>query len=901
MDYKDTLQLPKTNLSMKAGLINKEPISRERWLEKDIYNKRLEKNKDNEQFVLHDGPPYANGNLHVGHALNKILKDFVVRSKSMYGYYSPYVPGWDTHGLPIETAVSKKGVKRKDLDINSYRDVCRDYATEQVNNQCVSFQEYSILGEWNNPYITLTKDFEASQVEVFAKMVQKGMIFKGLRPVYWSPSSESALAEAEIEYHEKKSPSIYVKFIANEEFRGYKDLKLVIWTTTPWTLPGNMAVCISTDVEYAVVNTGKENFVLAKDLVEGLMQEFEIEKYEVVDTFNGKELLNMTYNHPFIDRVCKVISGEHVTLESGTALVHTAPGHGVEDFEVGKEFGLDVICPVDEKGVLTKEAGQFEGLFYDEANKQISMFLEENDFLVKLSFIKHSYPHDWRTKKPIIFRATPQWFASIDSIRNDILNEVENNVEWYPSWGMKRMYNMIQDRGDWCISRQRAWGVPLPIIYDEEREAILDYDLIMHFSKLFEEFGSNIWYEKEAKDLLPDGFTHKGSPNGIYYKETDIMDVWFDSGTTHNYISKVRGLNYPFDLYLEGNDQFRGWYNSSVITGMATNGCSPYKSVLTHGMILDGKGYAMSKSLGNTIDPKKIMNQYGTDILRLWVSSVDYKQDAKISMDIIKQVSESYKKLRNTFKFLDGNLATFDFEKDLVVYDKLQRVNQYMIYRLNELIKRCKDNFEKFEFQHIYKDIMQFCVVEVSNFYFDYAKDSLYADSEKSEHRLGIQTVLYHLENSLIRLLTPFIPHTTDEVYQTSTVFSNKEESVYLLNMPEAFDIAEDSFNDMEVFFEVRKAVLKEMELLRENKVIGKSLEAKVTINCNKQTKDILEKLGSLRELFISSDVILNEINSDEVEVIAEKSEGHVCPRCWNVFENIESLCPRCEEVMNNL
>ncbi len=900
MDYKNTLHLPKTEFSMKASLVNKEPVSRAKWDENKIYEKRVKKNKNNPQFILHDGPPYANGDLHVGHALNKILKDFVVRSKSMYGFYSPYIPGWDTHGLPIETVLAKKGVKRKELDIIDYRNLCRDYAYSQVDIQRESFKEYNILGDWDNPYITLEKDFEASQVEVFAKMVEIGMIFKGLRPVYWSPSSESALAEAEIEYKDKKSPSIYVEFPIDAKFQGHDNVSLVIWTTTPWTLPGNVAVCVSESIEYALVNFKDKKYILAKELVESLMAEFEIDEYEILETFKGEELKEITYNHPFLERKCRVISGEHVTLESGTALVHTAPGHGAEDFEVGKEYDLDTVCPVDERGVLTKEAGQFEGLFYDEANKKISMFLEEKGLLVKLTFITHSYPHDWRTKQPIIFRTTPQWFASIDGVRQDLLNAIENDVQWIPEWGMKRLYNMVQDRGDWCISRQRIWGVPIPIIYDENREEILDPELMRHFANVFRERGSNAWYELDVKDLLPKGYTHPGSPNGIYYKETDIMDVWFDSGTTHNYMKEKYGLNYPFQLYLEGNDQFRGWYNSSLITGQVMNNKPPYERVLTHGMILDGKGYAMSKSLGNTIAPKKILNQYGADILRLWVASVDYKQDAKISMDALAQVAESYKKLRNTFRFLDGNLSGFDCETDLVKFENLEPINQYFILKLNDLIAKCDSNFEKFEFQHIYKDIIQFCVADVSNFYFDYAKDSLYADSKDSQHRLGIQTVLFHLENSLIRLLTPFIPHTTEELYSVSDVFKNKEESVYLLDMPKAVAVVDVDLSSVELFFEIRKDVLKEMESLREQKEIGKSLEACLEIKCSEAIKTKLEQLGSLRELFISSDVTFVISDTDEFSVKASKAAGSICQRCWNVFDNIDELCPRCESVLNN-
>ncbi|MFV0425277.1 MAG: isoleucine--tRNA ligase [Bacilli bacterium] len=903
MNYKDTLLMPQTDFEMRGNLPKKEPIMQKQWEEMKIYEQRLNLNSENKPFILHDGPPYANGDLHVGHALNKILKDFIIRSKSMQGMYSPYIPGWDTHGLPIENAIAKTGINRKDYAVSEFRKMCEKYALEQVEIQKASFKEYSIFGNWDNPYITLKKCYEASQIEVFAKMVERGLIYKGLRPVYWSASSESALAEAEIEYKDKKSPAIFVKFPVNGKFKGVDKVNLVIWTTTPWTLPGNMAIAVSENIEYALVKTDEEYLVIAKDLIEDLMKKFNIDNYETIDSFKGSELKGLEYKHVFLDRVSPVIYGEHVSLESGSALVHTAPGHGEEDFLVGKEYNLEILCPVDEKGILTADAGMFAGLHFDDANKAIVNYLEENDYLLNFEMITHSYPHDWRTKKPIIFRATAQWFASIDKIRGNILDEITNNIKWYPKWGETRLYNMIKDRGDWCISRQRVWGVPIPIIYDETGVEILDADLMYHFSRLFEEHGSNIWFDWDVKELLPKNYTHPNSPNGKFTKETDIMDVWFDSGSSHYAVSKEFGFDVPVQLYLEGSDQYRGWFNSSLITSVAINGAAPYETVLSHGMILDGKGYAMSKSLGNTIDPKDLLNQFGTDILRLWVSSVDYQQDTRMSIDVMKQIAESYKKIRNTFRFLSGNLNTLTSPSQLIKYEDMNLIDRYMLHKLNDLVASVINSYNEYEFMNVYKEIMKY-ITDLSSFYLDYAKDSLYADAVTSTHRLGIQTVLYNIEDNLMKLLTPILPHTMDELYAAINSFTDKKDSVYLENLPEVKSLPVENFEAIEFFFDVRKDVLKSMEKLREEKVIGKSLEAKISLNMSEKQKEMLNSLGSLRELFISSDVVFVD---EEIEVVdnykvkVEKMEGHVCPRCWNVFSDIEELCIRCGNVVESL
>lgn len=610
MEYKDTLLMPKTEFPMRGNLPKREPEMQEKWNEMDIYKAVQEKTKGLPMFVLHDGPPYANGDIHMGHALNKILKDFIVRYKSMSGYHAPYVPGWDTHGLPIEQALTNKGVKRKELTVAEFRKLCEEYAYEQIDSQRAQFKRLGVRGDWENPYITLKPEYEAQQIKVFGEMAKKGYIYKGLKPVYWSPSSESALAEAEIEYKDKRSASIYVAFDVRDG-KGVLDgdTKIIIWTTTPWTIPANLGITVHADLNYVVVKVAGDKYVIAEELLNSVSTELGWEDASVVKTLKGSELEYIVAKHPLYGRDSLVMLGEHVTTDAGTGCVHTAPGHGEDDFLVGKKYGLDVLSPVDDRGVFTSEAPGFEGLFYDNANKQITEKLQEAGALLKLDFITHSYPHDWRTKKPVIFRATAQWFASIKDFRNELLDAVKE-TKWVPAWGETRLFNMVRDRGDWCISRQRVWGVPIPVFYGENGEPIITDDTINHISDLFREHGSNIWFERDAKDLLPEGFTHESSPNGKFTKETDIMDVWFDSGSSHQAVLEERNdLQRPADLYLEGSDQYRGWFNSSLSTAVAVTGKAPYKGVLSHGFVLDGEGRKMSKSIGNVIIPEKVMNQ----------------------------------------------------------------------------------------------------------------------------------------------------------------------------------------------------------------------------------------------------------------------------------------------------
>ena len=664
MKIKETLNLGKTAFPMRAGLPNKEPKMQEAWDEANLYAYRLKENEGKPSFVLHDGPPYANGDIHVGHAMNKISKDIIIRYKNMAGFRAPYVPGWDTHGLPIEQVLTKKGIKRKELDRAEYLRMCRDYALTQVDLQRKGFKSLGVLGDWENPYVTLQPEFEAAQIRVFGQMSENGYIYKGAKPIYWSPSSESSLAEAEIEYQDVRSASIYVAFKATDT-KGLlpEGVEFVIWTTTPWTIPSNLGIFAHPDYDYVLVAVNDRQFVIASELINTVAEKLEWADYKVLQTIKGSELDGMVAKHPFYDRDTLVMNAEYVTLDSGTGLVHVAPGHGEDDYFFSRKYKLGVLSPIDDRGYYTDEAPGLEGLFYDEGNKKVTEWLEENNALLKLEFFTHSYPHDWRTKKPVIFRATPQWFASIDKFRENILSEVEN-VDWIVPWGKTRLYNMIRDRGDWVISRQRAWGVPLPIFYAEDGTAIITSETTEHIAQLFAEHGSIIWWERDAKDLLPEGFTHPGSPNGEFTKETDIMDVWFDSGSSWNGVLNQREeLTYPADLYLEGSDQYRGWFNSSITTSVAVNGIAPYKAVLSQGFVQDAKGRKFSKSLGNGIAPKDVTKQYGADILRLWVASVDNTSDVRVSMDLIGQTSEAYRKIRNTLRFLIANTSDFDKTK----------------------------------------------------------------------------------------------------------------------------------------------------------------------------------------------------------------------------------------------
>ena len=904
MNYKETLLMPKTDFEMRGNLPKKEPLFVQRWQESNMYEKVLQQNEGKEDFVFHDGPPYANGNMHVGHMLNKIIKDVISRYKNAQGFYTPFVPGWDTHGLPIENAIQKLGVNRKEIPTVEFRKKCYEYALQQVNKQMEQCIRVGTFADYKHPYLTLLPEFEANQIDVFAKMAMDGLIYKGLKPVYWSPSSESALAEAEVEYHDVKSPTIFVKF-AVKDGKGIldTDTSFVIWTTTPWTIPANLAICLNENYTYALVDSEKGKLIVLEELVDSLWEKFGLEKKEILKRFKGSELEMITCQHPLYDRESLVILGDHVTAEAGTGCVHTAPGFGMDDFIVGQKYGLDVYCNVDSHGKMMEDCGEWlAGQYVDDANKTVTMKLDELGVLLKLEFITHSYPHDWRTKKPIIFRATDQWFCSIDKIRDQLLQEVDK-VNWLNEWGHIRIYNMIKDRGDWCISRQRTWGVPIPIIYCEDGTPIMEKEVFDRISKLFREYGSNVWVEKDEKFLLPEGYTNKHSPNGIFRKEKDIMDVWFDSGSSHTGVMKERGYRYPVDLYFEGSDQYRGWFNSSLIIGTAAHGQAPYKTVLSHGFVLDGKGNKMSKSLGNTVDPIKVVNQYGADILRLWATSVAYQSDVRISDDIMKQVAENYRKVRNTMRFILGNLNDFK-ETDLVPTEELESVDQYMLVELNELMKGYHAAFDRFDFAEANQLILNCFTNTLSAFYMDFTKDILYLEKADDKRRRQVQTVLYRYAKTMMKLLSPILVFTSEELHDHFYCDENKAESVFLEPNAEMIDIQNaDSIKAYyDRFLMLRKDVLKSMENLRNEKIIKSNMEAKLTICLKDEYQDMKELENQLKQLFIVAKVELVDSKDgldeyDTAYIKAEKFNGVQCPRCWNYFDEDEmegELCHRC-------
>ena len=918
MKIKDTLNLGKTAFPMRAGLPNKEPNWQKDWADATLYEKRQELNEGKPSFMLHDGPPYANGNIHLGHSLNKISKDIIVRYKSMAGFRAPYVPGWDTHGLPIEQQLAKAGMKRKEMDLLDYLEECRKYAMKQVDMQRSDFKSLGVLADWDRPYLTLLPEYEAAQIRVFGKMAEKGYIYKGQKPIYWSPSSESSLAEAEIEYQDVRSASIFVAFKAKDtKGKLPEDVEFVIWTTTPWTIPSNLGIFAHPDYDYSVVAVNGRKFVIASEMLEAVAEKLEWENPEVLQTIKGSELEYMVAKHPFYDRETLIMNAAYVTLDSGTGLVHVAPGHGEDDYFASRKYKLPVLSPIDNRGYYTDEAPGLEGLFYDEGNKVVSKWLEEKDALLKLEFFTHSYPHDWRTKKPVIFRATPQWFASIDDFRQNILDEVER-VDWVIPWGKTRLFNMVRDRGDWVISRQRAWGVPLPIFYGENGEPIITPETTEHVAKLFAEFGSKVWFEREAKDLLPEGFTHPASPNGEFTKEKDIMDVWFDSGSSWNGVLNERDyLSFPADLYLEGSDQYRGWFNSSITTSVAVNGVAPYKAVLSQGFVLDGKGRKMSKSIGNTIVPKDVTKKFGADILRLWVASIDTESDVRVSMDILSQVSEVYRKIRNTLRFLIANTSDFNPKEDAIDFAELRPVDKYMLVKFNELVKQIRTAYDNYSFMTVYKSIINFITNDLSSFYLDFAKDVVYIEAANSPERRSMQTVMYVILKDLVKILVPILPHTAEETW---TYLEHEPENfAYLAEMPEAAEIpgSEELLGNWQEFLDFRDKILKALESAREAKLIGKSLEATVTIYPNEVVRTLLTAIDEnvAQLLIVSNFVVANEpVNNapesamkfDDLAVLVEHAAGEVCDRCrrtaetvgHNANEHLKMLCEHCAHIV---
>ncbi|HEP6590256.1 TPA: isoleucine--tRNA ligase [Streptococcus pyogenes] len=891
MKLKETLNLGKTAFPMRAGLPNKEPQWQAAWEQAELYKKRQELNAGKPAFHLHDGPPYANGNIHVGHALNKISKDIIVRSKSMSGFQAPYVPGWDTHGLPIEQVLAKQGIKRKEMDLAEYLEMCRQYALSQVDKQRNDFKRLGVSADWENPYVTLDPQFEADQIRVFGAMAEKGYIYRGAKPVYWSWSSESALAEAEIEYHDIDSTSLYY---ANKVKDG-KDILdtntyIVVWTTTPFTVTASRGLTVGPDMDYLVVKPAGSDrqYVVAEGLLDSLAGKFGWESFETLASHKGADLEYIVTEHPWDTDVEElVILGDHVTLESGTGIVHTAPGFGEDDYNVGTKYKLEVAVTVDERGLMMENAGpDFHGQFY---NKVTPIVIDKlGDLLLAQEVINHSYPFDWRTKKPIIWRAVPQWFASVSDFRQDILDEIEKTT-FHPSWGETRLYNMIRDRGDWVISRQRAWGVPLPIFYAEDGTAIMTKEVTDHVADLFQENGSIIWWQKEAKDLLPEGFTHPGSPNGEFTKETDIMDVWFDSGSSWNGVMNAReNLSYPADLYLEGSDQYRGWFNSSLITSVAVNGHAPYKAILSQGFVLDGKDEKMSKSKGNIISPNDVAKQYGADILRLWVASVDTDNDVRVSMEILGQVSETYRKIRNTLRFLIANTSDFNPVTDTVAYADLGAVDKYMTIVFNQLVATITDAYERYDFMAIYKAVVNFVTVDLSAFYLDFAKDVVYIEAANSLERRRMQTVFYDILVKITKLLTPILPHTTEEIW--SYLEYESEAFVQLAEMPvaETFSAQEDILEAWSAFMTLRTQAQKALEEARNAKIIGKSLEAHLTIYASEEVKTLLTALDSdIALLLIVSQLTIADLADAPADAVAfegiafmvEHAIGEVCER----------------------
>ena len=928
MDYNKTLNLPVTDFPMRAGLPKREPEMLEHWEQSRLYDKLMEKNEGKPLYVLHDGPPYANGDIHIGTAMNKIIKDIIVRYHNIGGYKSPYVPGFDTHGLPIELkARAKAGVENAAvMSPVELRAICKEFALSYLDGQRNQFKRLGVLGEWDHPYITLDPAFEARQIEIFGEMATKGYIYKGLKPVYWCPECQTALAEAEIEYAEDPCYSVYVKFPVSDD-KGLFTAKgidvantyFVIWTTTTWTLPANVAICLGPDFTYHVIRCGNENYVMADGLYETALADAKITDYEILASFKGSDLEYMKAHHPFLDRESLVIVGDHVTLESGTGCVHTAPGHGVEDFVVCKNYPeIPIVVPVDNKGYMTEEAGPIcAGMTTDEASKAIAIHMDKTGSLLAMKKLIHQYPHCWRCKKPVLFRATEQWFCSVESIKDQAIEEIKK-VKWTPAWGEERMISMVRERSDWCISRQRLWGVPIPIFYCEDcGEPIIDKDFIHAVAELFRKEGSDAWYTHEAAEILPEGATCPHCGGHHFRKESDIMDVWFDSGSSHAAVLNDRDyLTWPADLYMEGGDQYRGWFQSSLLTAVAWRGKAPYKGVLTHGWTVDGEGRKMSKSLGNVIAPSEVVNQYGADILRLWVASLDYLVDVRLSQDILKQLSESYRKIRNTARFILGNLHGFDPNKNAVPTDALEDIDRWALMRLDELTAQVRRAYEAFEFHDALHRMHNFCVVDMSNFYLDVIKDRLYVEKEDSATRRAAQTTIYTILDTLTRLLAPILAFTSEEIWSYLPHKTGDDpESVMFNEIPSQPHIArDDAFMDKwDRIHALREDVQKALEIARTAKLIGGSLDAKVTLFA---TGDQLAFIRSIKEmlpaiLIVSALEIAEDGTGDytgEVEgvsITVAHADGHKCGRCWSFSDTVGTdaehpeLCARCAAILH--
>ena len=930
MDYKKTLNLPSTKFAMKANLPQREPEMIKAWEQKKIYKKLREQSKDKPLFILHDGPPYANGHLHMGHAINKILKDIIVRSRQMCGFNAPYVPGWDCHGLPIEHNVDKKlGKKKKDMTPVQVRQECRAYAASFVDIQREEFKRFGVAGEWDEPYLTMNYPYEARIAKECGEFGLSGDMFLGKKPIYWCCNCNTALAEAEIEYHDHTSPSIYVKFPVKDDIKdlfdpGGETVFVVIWTTTPWTLPANLGVCLHPDFIYAAVKTQNQGIlIMAKELVENVMGEFGIEDYAIVAELSAKDLENRNCRHPFYDRESLIILGDHVTLEAGTGCVHTAPGHGADDHLAGKRYGLECYSPVEDNGTFSQGVELFEGQFIFKANAEINKTLEEKGALLKQENMSHSYPHCWRCKKPVIYRATPQWFISMDKLelRQKALDEI-NNVHWIPSWGRERIYSMIEHRPDWCLSRQRSWGVPIPVFHCTKcKKVYVTRESVDRIHELFTEFSSDIWFEKDAEYLMPDGAVCEDCGSTSFTKDQNILDVWFDSGVSHAAVLEEReGLERPADMYLEGSDQHRGWFHSSLLTAVGRTGHAPYKAVLTHGFVVDEKGHKMSKSVGNVVAPDKVIKQYGADVLRLWAASADYRGDVSISDNIIKQLSDAYRRIRNTCRFLLGNFTGFD-PSQVRPIENMAELDRFILHRLHYVVKRCRAAYDAYEFHVIYHTLHNFCVVDLSSFYLDIIKDRVYTSPENSDSRKDAQTVMFMILDALVKIMAPILPFTAEEIYTHMPLGDGRKESVHMEDMVSIDDTLEN--RELAAKWEniraLRAEVTKALEEARKAKLIGHPLDAAVEIKLPQ---------GELEAQVASLDVDLNDIfivsearvvdtldggdiyQGKEIEDLAikvSKASGEKCERCWRFDENLGSdpdhptTCPRCTQALRTI
>ena len=919
-NYNDTIHKMQTPFEMRAGLPKKEPKMLEDWEQNHVYEQMIKNNEGKPQYILHDGPPYANGNIHMGTALNKIIKDIIIRYKNMSGFQAPYVPGYDTHGLPIELkALSSLGDKKAGVSKLELRQICKEFATEHIGVMNEQFKRLGVQGDFENPYLTLRPEFEARQVEIFGEMAKKGYIYKGMKAVYWCPEDRTALAEAEIEYAEDECDSIYVRFKLTDDPNGVlakhniplDKAWIVIWTTTTWTLPANVATCLNPNLEYAFVKIGDAYHIMARELVESTMKACHIDEYEVLpETVLGSELELMQYQHPFLDRKGLVILGDHVTLEGGTGCVHTAPGHGVEDFEVCVNHypQVPVVVPVDDAGRLTAEAGEkFAGLKVWDANKVILEHIKESGHLMGVQHITHQYPHCWRCHHPIIFRATEQWFCSIDAFKEDVYKAIDS-VHWQPAWGHDRMAGMVRDRSDWCISRQRVWGVPIPVFYCKKcgKYHITDAS-IKAVSDLFRKEGSDAWYKYDANDILPKTEVCECGASD-WEKDPDIMDVWFDSGSTWSAVCRERPeLRWPVDMYMEGADQFRGWFQSSLLTSVATQGVAPYREVLCHGWVVDAQGKQMHKSAGNGMEPSEIIRDYGADIIRLWVASSDYTVDVRAGKEIFRQLSEAYRKMRNTARFMLGNISDFDPAKDMVDDDQLFEIDRWALEACNKLTATMRDAYEHYDFSRAYHALYNFCVIDMSNFYMDVIKDRLYCADDHA--RRCAQTALYRILVDFTKLLAPILCFTSQEIWSYIPKLDGMKDYVVFEQMPEAKAAADEAFEaKWDRIMAIRDDVKKVLEQARADKVIGSALEAGLTLYCSKEVYDFLNAIpmDELADLFIVSHVDLVEGEGgvkglvEGLGVSAAHAAGNKCLRCWKYETTVgeDGLCPRCAKVL---